>query len=148
MSRLDPPQVLIEASALAALADPIHHQHTAVAAAYRTLLARHRRNEVLLVAVSRHLRPLEVAPTDPWQTQLRWAVARPHRGLFAALDPLHVGQQHLNAAHLMSEGGIDRELALTLVMCERHRVRTVLTVDDRLAAYPLEVLPLGQPAED
>ena len=84
MSRLDPPQVLIEASALAALADPDHHQHTAVAAAYRTLLARHRRNEVLLVAVSRHLRPLEVAPTDPWQTQLRWAVARPHPGLFAA----------------------------------------------------------------
>ena len=53
MSRLDPPKVLVDASALRALVDPDHPGYDDIVAVYRDLVEQYRREQVLLVAVPR-----------------------------------------------------------------------------------------------
>ena len=48
MSRMDPAHVLVDASALAALADPAHEHHHQTVRAFDDLLERYRREEVHL----------------------------------------------------------------------------------------------------
>lgn len=140
MSRLDPPQVLIERSALLALAHSDHPQHCAVSAAYTQLLELYRSERILLVAVDRHLRVVAAGPEAGWRAKF-WFFLPPRLGRFAPVDPLRVGAQHERAVNRMQQAGIvpDPDLALTLVMCERHRVRRVLTLDPRLADFDLEL---------
>lgn len=126
MSRLDPPQVLIEASALAAIADEGHEQHSATTAAYAELVRAYRAEQALLVAVSTQLH-------RPWGRR---------RGRFAPVDLLHVGGQHRRAAARMHTDPHDPEFALTLVMCQRHGVRRMLTLDERFAEYDFDLVAL------
>lgn len=123
---MNPPQTIIERSALTALCDSTHALHDAVAAAYDLLLAHYATEHVLLVAISDHLRPYR-----EWY-QLR------RRGLLAPVDALHVGHQHRRAARRMTAVP-DADAALTLVMCQRHKVASMLTLDRQFAAYDIDV---------
>ncbi len=122
---MDPPSVLLEQSFLRAVADDDHEQHQLAAVEYRRLLAAYEAEEVLLVAVSDHLRPF---------------AGLNRQGRFAPVDRLWVGFQHRRVAR-RSAVADDFDLALTLVMAERHRVRTVATLDPRFTGYDLTVEP-------
>ena len=125
---MDPPSVLLEQSFLRAVADDLHEQHEVAAAEYRRLLAAYETEEVLLVAVSDHLR--QYAGLD-------------RQGRFAPVDRLWVGFQHRRVAR-RSAVADDFDFALTLVMAERHRVRTIATLDPRFAGYELIVVPADE----
>lgn len=123
---LDAPQVLVEQSFLRALADPDHTDHARAAAEYLALVDQFERKELLLVAVSDHL-----AEFRGWT----------HRGPLAPLDRLWVGLQHRRAARrLVAATGLPHDVALTLVMCERHRVRRMATLDPTFGQFDLELL--------
>jgi hypothetical protein len=127
---MNPPQLLLEASFIAAVADAEHPQHVECAAAYRRLLDDYEQERLLLVALDEHLRPF---------TTFR------RQGLFAPVDPLHVGHQHRRAARRV-RGDVDPELALTLVICHRHKVRRIATLRDDAADFHLEILDLTDEA--
>lgn len=125
---LDAPQVLLEQSFLRAICDPEHADHARAAAEYLALVDQFERNEVLLVAVSDHL-----AEFRGWG----------HRGPLAPLDRLWVGFQHRRAARrLVAATGLDHDIALTLVMCERHRVRRMATLEPTFGQFDLELSPV------
>ena len=128
---LDPPTVLLEQSFLKALTDPAAEHHPAAAALYLSLVDQYEREEVLLMAVSDHLLP--------WKQDRRL-------GVLAPIDPLHVGFQHRRAAARMPAVS-DTDVALTLVMCERHKVRRVATFDPRFEHFDLTLLPGAPTAE-
>ena len=128
---LDPPQVLVERSAIDALLHADHPRHGEVRDTYLKLVEQYRLEEILLVAVS----------DDVALVGRRWYERR--AGDLAPVDALAVGKQHRRAAAQMRTDPHDPPFALTLIMCERHKVRRVLTIDDRFAAYDIELVPLG-----
>ncbi len=119
---MNPPQVLIERTAIVALCDRENEHHDAVTRAYLALLDEFEDDKLLLVAVSDHL--------IPWRD---WTNVR-RRGPLAVVDTLHVGFQHRRAARRMTEVA-DFDHALTLVMCQRHKVARILTVNPNFAKY-------------
>lgn len=124
---MDPPQVLLEQSFLLALTDQDHPQHLECSNEYVALVEQYRCEEVLLVAVSEHL--------DEFR-------GFAHRGLLAPLDRLWVGAQHRRVARrLAARDGWSHSVALTLAMCERHRVRRMMTIDPTFQLFDLQVLP-------
>jgi len=127
---VNPPQVLLERSFLHALTDGHDEHHRDAITSYQDLVEAYEAGEVLIVAVSDHLR----AHRGQGRT-----------GLLAPVDPLHVGAQHRRAARRMRDRQPDADLALTLVMCERHKVSRIATFDPRLSAYALDLLP-GSPS--
>jgi len=130
---MDPPMVLLERSLLAAVTDEGHSRHAVACAVYARLVDEYVAQTVLLRAVSEHL------PT----------LGRSHRGsVFAPVDPLHVARQHRRAVDLMLEGDDvdDPDLALTLVMLDRHSIRRVATLDERYTAFDLDLLPAPETA--
>ena len=59
--------------------------------------------------------------------------------LFATIDKLYVARQHRNAATELIRGTpVDVDLAITLVLIRRSKVRKVATFDDRLTHYDLD----------
>ena len=127
---MNPPQVLIERSAVEALCDPTSAHHAPVTTAYLALLEEFEEDQLLLVAVGDHLRPHRA-----WHEVV-------HRGPLAAIDALHVGRQHRRVAHRMTTArGFDR--ALTLVMCQRHKVERMLTLDPYFTEFDLNVQLVG-----
>lgn len=137
--RLDPPQVLLEASFLAALADRTHPDHARCASVYASLLDDVDHDRLLLAAVGDHLRPhLPPLPDDPIDRAVA-AVRRLLRptGLLAPVHHLHVGGQHRRAARRSTAERYD--VALTLVMCDRHRIRRIATIDPVFERYDLQV---------
>jgi len=128
---LDPPQVLVERSAIEALLHADHPRHGEVRDTYLQLVEQYRLEEILLVAVS----------DDLALVGRRWYERR--TGDLAPVDALAVGKQHRRAAAQMLTEPHDPELALTLIMCERHKVRRVFTIDDRFAAYDVDLVPVG-----
>ena len=90
---MNPPQVLIERTAINALIDQSSEHHQVVAAAYLALLDEFEDDQLLLVAVSDHMRPHR-----QWYTFRR-------RGPLAVVDSLHVGRQHRRAARRVTEVG-------------------------------------------
>ena len=138
MSRLDPPQVLVERTALLALAQSDHSDHADVSAAYTRLLEQYRTEQILLVAVDRHLQVVAAGPQATWRAKY-WYFLPPRVGRFAPIDPLRVGSQHQTVAARLAATVGDFDLALTLVMCQRERVRRMLTLDPRFAEFDLEL---------
>ena len=141
---MDPPKVLLEASFLQAVASSEHPDHDTCIATYRDLLDQYERDEVLLVAVGDHLRAVDHdGPNAPAQIttaqRVSWFLHRPRVGVFAPVDPLYVGFQHRRAADATPID--DPEVALTLVMCDRHSVRRVATVNPAYLEYDLHLLP-------
>ena len=126
--RMDPPVVLLEKSFLDALAVHDHPDHTRAVAAYAALLDDYEAERVLLRAVAPH-----IPSTDKPR----------RRGPFAPVEPLHVAGQHRRTVDLMLEGDDvdDPDMAMTLVMLERHSIGRIATLDDRYAAFDLEVVP-------
>lgn len=124
---MDPPKVLLEKSFLHAVADSSNANHAAAATEYLDLVAQYEAEEILLVAVHTHLGELV-------------GLDRSH--VFAPVDRLWVGRQHRRAV-ARSRIADDAEFALTMVMAERHRVRTVATFDSRFLDYELTVLPVA-----
>jgi len=138
---MDPPRVLLEASFLAAVSDPSHARHDECVAEYRELVDRFEREEVLLVAVGDHLRAIDLGTRPAAVERVGWFLHRPRRGLFAPVDPLHVGFQHRRAAARTRVD--DPAVALTLVMCSRHKIRHVATVDPVFDEFDLATAPTG-----
>lgn len=143
---LDPPKVLLEESFLTAVADPSDPRHADGVALYRRLLDDTEAGRVLLVAVDEHLRRhLAPLPTDPVER----AVATVRRllrptGLFAPVHPLHVSGQHRRAARRSTVDAYDH--ALTLVMCDRHRIRRLATFDPTFESVHLHLEAVGAAA--
>ena len=119
---MNPPQVLIERTAIDALCNPNAAHHEAVVTAYLALLDEFEDEQLLLVAVSDHIRPYR-----EWYRLFR-------RGPLAAIDTLSVGRQHRRAANRMTDS-LDFGHALTLVMCQRHKVARMLTLDGYFTTY-------------
>ncbi len=122
---MDPPKVLLERSFLHAVADADDVNHEAAAAHYLELVTQYETENILLVAVHTHLGEL---------------VGLDRQHVFAPVDRLWVGRQHRRAV-TRSLVADDPEFALTLVMAQRHGVRTVATLDPRFHDYELTVLP-------
>lgn len=121
---LDPPKILLERTFLQAITDTDDPHHEQAAHLYLSLVDQFERDEVLIVAVSDHLRP--------------WNEGR-RRGVLAPVDPLHVGSQHRRVAKRAAEP--DPAVALSLTMCERHKVHRIATFDERFRAYDLVIFP-------
>ena len=142
---MDPPKVLLERSFLEAVAQPEHADHRSCTELYRHLVAQFQRQEILLVAVGDHLRSIEHGDDLTTGARVKWFLHRAHKGLFAPVDALYVGFQHRRAA--AATGGTDtdtdtdtdRTVAMTLVMCSRHRVRRVVTTNPAYERYELEL---------
>lgn len=137
---LDPPKVMLDRSFLRAVIDTDHPAHQTSVAEYRALVDEFEREQVLLVAVSTHLRDLERGPDPLPAERVGWFLHRRHHGVFAPVEPLYVGFQHRRAAERMSErvADVDPADALTLVMCERHRVRRIASASDAFEGYHIE----------
>ncbi len=127
---MNPPQVLIERTAVEALCDPASEYHQRVTDAYLALLDEFEDDHLLLVAVGDHLRPHR-----EWHKFVR-------RGPLAPIDTLYVGHQHRRVARRMTTAP-DFDTALTLVMCQRHKVARMLTLDSYFAKSDLDVNVVG-----
>jgi hypothetical protein len=139
---LDPPKVLLDRSFLIAVTDPEHPCHDECVGRYRALVDGFEREQLLLVAVSTHLRDIERGPEPPLVERVTWLLHRRHRGVFAPVEPLYVGLQHRRAAGTTNVD--DRAVALTLVMCHRHKVRRIAAATDAYNAFDIEqVHPVG-----
>ena len=122
---IDPPKVLLERSFLQAVADHENPYHDAAATEYLDLVRRYAAAEILLVAVHTHLGEL---------------VGLDRRHVFAPVDRLWVGFQHRRAA-ARSQVADDPDLAITLVMAQRHRVRIIATFDARFDDFDIAIVP-------
>jgi predicted nucleic acid-binding protein len=117
-----PPKVLLDASFVAALADPDHPLHAAAAEHYRDLLVDYVDERIRLVAPA-HLLP------------------RRRRGTaFAPVEPLHLAAQHRAAAEQVAVPDEDPEFRTTLVLLQRYDIRRVASVDPRLARFGFDVI--------
>ncbi len=120
---MNPPSVLLDHSFLAAVADAGNEDHDEAVAIYRVLVDDYVAQQFLLVARADHL--AAVANAD----------------LFAAVDKLHVARQHRNAAaELMRGTPVDVDVAITLVLIHRCKVRKVASFDPRLARFDLDIV--------
>ena len=118
---MNPPSVLLDLSFLTAVADTDDVNHDEAITIYRTLIEDFLAQRHLLVARADHLAAVD--KTD----------------LFAPVDKLYVARQHRNAADDLIRGTpVDTDLAITLVMIHRGKVRKVATFDVRLAHYELD----------
>lgn len=132
---MDPPKILLETSFLRAICDPADEWHEPAAAAYLELVAQYEREEVLLVAVSDHLR--EFRPKG-------------RQGPLAPVDKLAVGFQHRRVARRLLERSpsTPADHALTLVMLERHRVRRMATLDEFFTGFDLQLVTVAAPGTE
>ncbi|MEP7113324.1 MAG: hypothetical protein ABI862_08670 [Ilumatobacteraceae bacterium] len=120
---MNPPSILLDHSFLVAVADPDDDNHDEAVAVYQVLIDDFLAQRHLLVARADHLAAVNVAD------------------LFAPIDKLHVARQHRNAAkELMRGTPVDVELAITLVLIHRCKVRRVATFDERLTHYDLDII--------
>jgi predicted nucleic acid-binding protein len=122
---MNPPSVLLDHSFLVAVADAGDSNHDEAVASYRSLVDDFVAQHCLLVARADHL----------------IAVANPD--LFAPIDKLHVARQHVHAAANLRSEQLDPDLAITLVLIRRQRIRTVASFDERLARYEVTTLPVA-----
>jgi len=129
-SIVSPRQVIIERTAVGALCDESNTLHGAVTEAFLGLLDDFENDRLLLVAVSDHLRPYR-----------QWHQFR-RGGPLAPVDTLHVGYQHRRAARRMTAVP-NFDQALTLVMCQRHKVTCMLTLDRYFSNFDVEVQLVG-----
>jgi predicted nucleic acid-binding protein len=143
---LDPPKVMLDRSFLRAVADPASSMHDESVARYRTLVDEFEREEMLLVAVSTHLRDVEHGHDLPQSQRVAYFLHRNHRGVFAPVEPLYVGFQHRRAARGVENA--DPADALTMVMCERNNVRRIVTAADAFDGFGRcrieRVAPVGE----
>ncbi|MEO8265800.1 MAG: hypothetical protein ABI706_09860 [Ilumatobacteraceae bacterium] len=120
---MNPPSVLLDHSFLAAVADAGDDDHDEAVSLYHVLIDDFLAQRHLLVARADHL--AAVANAD----------------LFAPVDKLHVARQHRNAAEELMRGApVDIDVAITLVMIHRCKVRRVASFDPRLARYDLDII--------
>jgi predicted nucleic acid-binding protein len=120
---MNPPSVLLDLSFLDAVSDVDDANHDDAVAIYRNLIDDFLAQRNLLVARADHL--AAVNNTD----------------LFAPIDKLHVARQHRNAAkELMRGTPVDVDVAITLVLIHRCKVRRVASFDERLAPYDLDLV--------
>jgi predicted nucleic acid-binding protein len=120
---MNPPSVLLDLTFLTAVTDTGDPNHDEAVAIYRTLIDDFLAQRHLVVARADHLA----------------IVDKPD--LFASIDKLHVARQHRNAANeLMRSTPVDPDLAITLVLVHRMKVRRVATFDDRLVHYDLDLV--------
>jgi predicted nucleic acid-binding protein len=119
---MNPPTTLLDHGFLVAVADPTDEHHAEATDSYRQLIDDFVDRRCLLVARADHLD----------------LVNQPE--LFAPVAKLHAASQHRDAAAAIVDENIDTDLAVTLVILQRYRIRSVATFDDRLAHCDLELL--------
>jgi len=124
---MDPPKVLLERTFLQAVTDPADGHHEQAVVQYRALVDQYETESILLVAV---------------HTDLRDFAGLDRHHVFAPVDRLWVGFQHRRAVR-RSAVADDPQFALTLVMAERHHVRTIATFDPRFLEFELTVVPVA-----
>lgn len=123
---LDPPQVLLEHSFLAALIHLDDPNHVAAVTCYAELIDQYEDERILLKALD-----MDLADLDP--------ESRMRHGLLAPVSTMFVAQQHRNAV----PGSLvtDPDLALTMIMVVWNKVRRIATFDARFDGFDVEVLP-------
>lgn len=128
MKRLDPPGVLLERSFIDALIDDTNPNHDAARKCYATLLDDYQAERILLKV----LQPDRQQLTASAEHSLR------AKNLLAPATTIRIAGQHRNAARRITA---DPEVALILVIIDRHRLSTVASFDARLTEYGLRVVP-------
>jgi len=125
---MNPPSVLLDLSFLTAVADNDDSNHDEAVTIYRGLIDDYLAQRYLLVA-----RVDQLAAVD-------------EPDLFAPIDKLHIARQHRNAAsELIRSTPVDPDLAITLVLIHRMKIRKVATFDERLAHYDIDILTPSGP---
>jgi predicted nucleic acid-binding protein len=118
---MSPPSVLLDLTFLGAVADPDDANHDDAVAIYRTLIDDFLAQRHLLTARADHLAVVNDAD------------------LFAPVEKLHVARQHRTAAEELRRGtAVDVDVAITLVLIHRYKIRKVATFDERLNHYDLD----------
>ncbi len=140
---LDPPKVMLEVSFLTAVADSTHAQHDVCVATYLHLVREYEHERLLLVAVGDHLRTFDLGESPDEVERTLWFMRRRRSTVFAPVDPLHVAWQHRRAIGRMHDMPSAR--GLTVLMCERHKVRRIATVDPAFAEFALQIVELIEP---
>jgi predicted nucleic acid-binding protein len=128
---VNPPSTLLDHSFLVAVADADDEHHAEAVGIYRSLIEDFVDERCLLVA-----RADQLAAVD-------------QRDLFASVDKVHIARQQRNAAaDLAGRTEIDGDLAITLVLIHRLRLRKVATFDPRLASYDIDIVTAGSTPDD
>lgn len=126
---MNPPSVLLDHSFLSAVVDPEDEHHDEAVAVYRMSIDDFLAQRCLLVARADHLASLS------------------GNDLFAPIDKMHIARQHRNAAEELVRGtGADPDVAITLVLIHRSKVRRVATFDERLSHYDLDIITSAAPS--
>lgn len=117
---MTPPSVLVDRSFLDALVDAEHERRPDALNAYGALVDAYARHEIRLRARLDHLE--------------RHNAHR--RTLFAPIEKLSVARQHLRAAaRLEATLGVPADVASTLVLMKRERIRRIATFDASFAEF-------------
>ncbi|MEP7202671.1 MAG: hypothetical protein ABI894_08685 [Ilumatobacteraceae bacterium] len=120
---MNPPSVLLDFSFLTALANTTNPNHSGAVTIFSALVDDFVEQRCLLFARADNLA----------------ALANPD--LFAPIDKLHIAGQHRNAAaELAGRTEIEIDLAITLVLIQRHRIRRIASFDDHLARYDVDIV--------
>lgn len=127
---MNPPTTLLDHSFLVAVADPADVNHEVAVTTYRALINDFVAERCLLVARADHHAALD----------------KP--ALFAPIDKLRIAGQHRSAASDRLDQEVDEDLALTLVLLHRNRIRSVATFDDRLRRFDIVTMPTTLIADD
>jgi predicted nucleic acid-binding protein len=115
-----PPTVLIDETFLAALGDADHEWHAVAVELYGMLVDEYERDEVRLRARTDHLR--------------RHPEHR--RTLFAPIESMSVARQYERAgAALKSSADVSADVAVTLVMMKREKIRRIATLDPAFSEF-------------
>jgi hypothetical protein len=120
---MNPPSTLLDLTFLNAIVDVENTNHEEAVGLYQTMIDDFVAERCLLFARNDHL--AAIGKTD----------------LFAAVDKMYVARQHRNAAEELRRGTpVDTDLAITLVLIHRLKVRKVATFDERLGHYDLDLV--------
>ncbi len=121
---MTPPSVLVERSLLVALSDLLDSRVSAASECYLGLVDRYERHEIRLRARADHL---EATPPELRGT------------LFAPIETVHVAAQFKRAAaRLELPFEFDSDMAVTLVVMRRERIKRIATLDRRFDAMKFE----------
>lgn len=120
------PSVLIDVSMLQALVDPADGRHVHARRVYAALVDRYERNEIRLRARVDHVRSLDAS----WR-----------RTLLAPIESISVAAQYRRAAtRLRVPAPLDDDVAITLVVMRRERIRSIATYHQAFEAFDMELV--------
>jgi len=135
VKRLDPPGVLLERSFIDALIDDTSANHHAARQCYASLLDDYQAERILLKVLA----PDRQALTESSEHSQR------AKAILTPATTIRIARQHRLAARRVAAHA---DVALVLVIVDRHRLGTIASFDARFSEYDVRVVPsMNAPAE-